>query len=232
MENNKQAFFALLRAGLWERDCSLSEYGEIDYAAILRMAEEQSVVGLITAGLDLVKDVKIPQEWTLQFIGSTLQIEQRNKAMNEYVARLIEKLRTEGIYALLIKGQGISQCYERPLWRTCGDVDLFLSNDNYKTAKVFMSTFAKKTSEEIEERLHSEYEIDSFIVELHGSLKTGLWSSVEKVLEDVQQDIFYGGNVRSWRNGKTQVFLPSVDNDIIIIFTHILQHFSTCTVEN
>ena len=27
----------------------------------------------------------VPQEWALQFIGQTLQIEQRNQAMNEFV---------------------------------------------------------------------------------------------------------------------------------------------------
>ena len=31
--------------------------------------------------------------------------------------------------------------------------------------------------------------------------------------------------MRSWMNGKTLVFLPSADNDVIIVFTHILAHF-------
>lgn len=85
-ESNTQAFFELLRAGLWEKEARLSEYDSIDYAAIMQMAEEQSVVGLITAGLEQVKDVKIPQAMLLKFVGATLQIEQRYKAMNEFVA--------------------------------------------------------------------------------------------------------------------------------------------------
>ena len=117
MTNNQGVFFELVRAGLWEREARLSQYDNIDYSAILRLAEEQSVVGLITAGLGHVVAVKVPQEDLLQSIGSTLQIEQRNKAMNEYVAKLIDKLRKEDIYAILVKGQGIAQCYERPLWR-------------------------------------------------------------------------------------------------------------------
>ena len=110
-------FFELVRAGLWGKDVELRKYGTTDFAEVLHLAEEQSVVGLVTAGLERVKDVKIQQEWTLQFIGSTLQLEQRNKAMNAFVASLIKKMREAGIYSLLIKGQGIAQCYEKPLSR-------------------------------------------------------------------------------------------------------------------
>ena len=124
MDNNQKVFFELLRAGLWEKDARLSQYKEIDYSVILKLAEEQSVVGLVAAGLEHVVDVKVPQQWALQFAGQTIQLEQRNKAMNAFIAKLIEKLRYNNVYTLLVKGQGIAQCYERPLWRASGDVDL------------------------------------------------------------------------------------------------------------
>ena len=41
----------------------------------------------------------------------------------------------------------------------------------------------------------------------------------------VQRDIFTNGGVRVWKNGETDVYLPSPDNDVIIVFTHFLQHF-------
>ena len=135
LDNNQQAFFELVRAGLWEKEARLASFGNVNFDEVMRLAEEQSVVGLVTLGLEHVSDVKVPQEWLLQCIGSTLQIEEQNKKMNEFVAKLIEKMRHEGIYSLLLKGQGIAQCYERPLWRSCGDVDLLLSHDNYNKAK-------------------------------------------------------------------------------------------------
>ena len=98
------------------------------------MAEEQAVLGLVAAGMEHVTDVKVPKENLLQFVGQALQLEQRNKAMNQFLAGIIDRLRKEGVYALLLKGQGIALCYERPLWRASGDVDLFLSNDNYMNA--------------------------------------------------------------------------------------------------
>lgn len=225
LDNNIQAFFELVRAGLWEKEAQLAQYGDIDFSKILQIATEQSVVGLVVAGLEQVTDVKVPQEWALQFVGQTLQIEQRNRAMNAFVAQLIEKLRENDIYALLVKGQGIAQCYEKPLWRMSGDVDLFLSNENYKKASCLLSEIAASTKEENTYNQHLAMTIDGWEVELHGTLRSGLWKDLEKEIDQAQMEVFNGGKMRSWMNGNTQVLLPAIDEDVVFVFSHILQHF-------
>lgn len=225
MDNNLQAFLALVRSGLWEQDIQLLPYGAINYNEVYRLAEEQSVVGLVAAGLEHVKDVKIPQEVALHFVGNTIQLEKRNTAMNAFIASLIEKLRLEGIYTLLVKGQGIAQCYERPLWRACGDVDLLLSAENYDKAKIICQQLASSIDEEDTKRKHLSITINNWIVELHGALLFNLSSRVDNVIQEAQCDVFYNGDVRSWLNGNTQVFLPSPNSDIIFVFTHFLHHF-------
>ena len=167
----------------------------------------------------------ISQEWALQFVGQTLQLEQRNKAMNGFVAKLIGDLRKADIYALLVKGQGVAQCYEKPLWRACGDVDLLLSKENYDKAKVFLKPLASHIDEEDAKRLHLGMTIDGWVVELHGTLYTCFSEKVNKLIAEAQSSIFNGGEVRSWDNGNTTVYLPSPDNDLILVFTHILEHF-------
>ena len=225
LDNNQRAFFELLKAGLWEKDARLSQYKDIDYSAIMKLAEEQSVVGLITAGLEKVPDVKIPKEVILQFVGSTLQIEKQNKAMNSFITDLIIKLRKEDVYTILVKGQGIAQCYEKPLWRSSGDVDLLLSESNYERAKEFLTSLATDVETEYTHFKHQGMTVDGWVVELHGTLHSRLSKRVDNGIDEVQKDVFYGGNVRSWDNGGTQVFLPSPDNDVIFVFTHILHHF-------
>ena len=223
-DNNIQAFLALVRAGLWEQDVQLASLGQIDFNELYRLAEEQSVVGLFSAGIEHVIDTKVPKDVALNLAGATIQIEQRSTAMNAFIADIVERMRTVGIYTLLIKGQGVAQCYERPLWRACGDIDFLLSNDNYKKAKSFLMPLALHIEQEIDKK-HLALTIDQWIVELHGDLHGGLSHRIDCVLDSIQGDIFYGGNVRSWQNGKTQVFQPKADQDAIYIFTHILQHF-------
>lgn len=222
---NISVFLALLKAGLWEKEARLSQYENIDFQEVYRLAEEQSVLGLVVAGLDHILDIKPPKEVVLQFVGQALQIEQQNQAMNNFIGEIIEKMRTIGIYTLLVKGQGIAQCYEKPLWRASGDVDLLLSNDNYGKAKNYLKPLATLVEREGEYQKHLSLTFDPWVVELHGSLRTGLSSRVDKAIDDTQNDVFYGGNVRSWQNGRTQVFLPGVDDDVFFVFTHFLKHF-------
>ena len=221
--NNQEAFFALVRAGLWETDVRLLPFGRIDFEEIYRLAEEQSVVGLMAAGLNHVVDTKIPKQDLLQFIGATLQTEERNKAMNYFIGVLVDKMRDAGIYSLLVKGQGIAQCYERPMWRSSGDVDFLLSGDNYTKAQAFLTPLAE--SAEKESGKHQGMNIGPWVVEIHGDQHCALSIRMDRMIDDVQRDFFYAGNVRSWMNGKTQVLLPSANNDIILIFTHFLKHF-------
>ena len=228
---NIEFFFSLLRAGLFSgQGLQLTvNISKVDWSEVYRLAEEQSVIGIVAKGIDRLKShdskYKCPQEWALQFIGQTLQIEQQNKAMNEFVAGLIEKLRKSDIYALLVKGQGVAQCYEKPLWRSCGDVDLFLSTDNYEKAKEVLTPIASSVENEYKTSKHLGMTINGWVVELHGTLQCNLSRSVKRGIVEIENDIIYGGQVRSWQNGRVQVFLPSADDDAIYIFAHFLNHF-------
>lgn len=224
LNNNHMSFLELLRAGLWEKEACLDGSGEIDFDEIYKYTEEQSVQGLILIGLEHT-NVKPQQDLLLQWIGTVQLLEQQNKAMNSFVAQLIEDLRSAGVYALLIKGQGIALCYHNPLWRACGDVDLFLSDENYKKAKMFLLPLGEITEPEEAKKKHCAMRIGQWAVELHGTLHSGLASRVDGVLDKVFDDVIYSGHVRSWMNGRTQVFMPGVNCDVVYIFTHILQHF-------
>jgi len=171
-DNNIKAFLELVRAGLWEKKVSLSSCGEIDFDKIYRLAQEQAVVGLLAAGMEHVTDVRVPQTLALTIAGEVLQLEQRNRAMNEFVARLIGDLRKSDVYSLLVKGQGIAQCYEKPLWRTCGDVDLLLSEEYYEKAKEFLIPSSLSVETENVLAKHIGLTIKTWVVELHGTLRS------------------------------------------------------------
>lgn len=230
MENNIKIFFELLRAGLWENipvhDTWFMVHGseQVDWDEVYRFAEEQSVIGVVLAGIEH-SYVKPPQELLLQWIGEVQVLEQQNQAMNQFVAVMIEKMRAAGVYTLLVKGQGIAQCYERPLWRCSGDVDLFLSYNNYNRAKGLLVPIASEVEKEYVREKHLGVTIEGYIVELHGTLHSGLSAKIEEGLDEIKKAVFFEGKVRSWMNGKTQVFLPNANEDVVYVFTHILQHF-------
>ena len=241
MENkniNQQAFLGLLRLGLWGKadanfnvDLNLNE--GLNWDKVYQLAQEQSVQGVVLQGIEWFKnhninadlDLNIPRVLLLQWIGEVQVIEQQNKDMNAFVAELVEKLRKVDIYALLVKGQGVAQCYEKPILRCSGDVDLLLSDDNYKKAKKNLIPIASEVEKEYVEGKHLGMTIDGWTVELHGSLRVGLPQKINRVLDEIQADTFYSGNVRSWMNGQTQIFMLGKENDIVYVFVHFFNHF-------
>lgn len=225
INNNIAAFFALLQAGLWEKEVRLIPFGEVDFSSVLDLAEEQSVVGLLAAGIEHVVDRKPQKKEVLQFIGRTVQLEQKNQSMNSFIGVMVEKMREAGIYTLLVKGQGVAQCYERPLWRACGDVDFFLSDEDYDKAKAFLTPLASEVEMEYKGSKHLGMNIDTWVVELHGSLRMGLPRRINDVLDEIKNETFSDCNVRMWDNDGRQVFMLGKENDVVYVFTHFFNHF-------
>ncbi len=227
MNNNTTiaVFFLLLRAGLWEKTVRIEEFAPIDFKQLYKLSEEQSVIGLVAAGLEFVEDRRITKNEAVPFLKKVVGLEARNIAMNRFIGVLIDQMRSNGIPSLLVKGQGIAQSYARPLWRSAGDVDLLLHGTNYQKAKAFLSPMATSIEKERNYTQHLGMTIDSWIVELHGSFRCGLTSRIDRELDKIQEETFAYGDVRVWENEGIDVFLPSPDSDIIFVFIHFFNHF-------
>ena len=230
IDNTIEAFFKLLRAGLWGNgNLDIRIEGAADWQEVYRLATEQSVIGLVLAGLEQYKhlnvNLDVNQKLLLQWIGEVQVIEQRNKAMNQFVAELVEKMRAADIYAILVKGQGVAQCYEKPLWRPSGDVDLLLSEVNYKKAKGLLLPLSSSNKNEERYSQHLGLNIGQWYVEIQGSLRTGLSARVDQEVDAAQNSVFIGGNVRSWDNNGTLVSIPAPTEDVFLVFTHFIKHF-------
>lgn len=231
----KDAFLALVRAGLWgvvnENENSNENLFEgLDWGMVQNLAEEQSVLGLVAAGVEKPTVYRISLAEKLMLLGKYHLIEQRNKAMNRFIAELVEQLNKNEIFAMLVKGQGIAQCYEKPLWRSPGDIDLLLDEENFNKAKTFLSPLSEKTVVEDFGKKHLSIQLSGFTIELHGRMPFAMSRRADKVIDEVIVDSLSGiggkqPSVRVWKNGNTDIYLPNADNDVILVFTHYLHHF-------
>lgn len=220
-----QVFLDLLTAGLWGNEVRLLEYGNVDLNEVIRLSREQSVVGLVAAGINRVSDMKIPREVALTIAREIVHLEQRNEAMNSFIAKLIEEMQAAGIHPLLVKGQGIAQCYEIPKWRASGDIDLLLRKGDYNKAKDYLISIASRVHRENKESRHLGMSIDGWVVELHGRMHSGLSSRIDYELDSIYDDVFHYGETRTWKNASTEVHLLCADEDVVYVFVHILEHF-------
>ena len=217
-----ELFFELVRAGLWKNDVRLSEHEQINWQEIYQLSCEQSVLGLMLAGLEH-SDVKPPQVMLLQWIGEVQQTEQRNVGMNRFIGELFEKFNATGTKAVLVKGQGVAQCYNKPLWRSCGDIDLLMDGPNYEKAKSLLIPIAEKVENEDVIKKHLGLYVNDFLIELHGRMPFEISRRVDRVLDGVIERVC--DNHTNGANDLQGVPIPKPEEHLIIVFTHFLHHF-------
>ena len=100
-----------------------------------------------------------------------------------------------------------------------------LSSENYERAEDFLKPLAREVEVEDIGKKHIGMTIDSWTVELHGTLRNGLTRRASRVIDRLQEDTFRCGKVQIWRDGDVDIPIPAIDNNVVFIFSHILQHF-------
>lgn len=152
-----EAFFALIRAGLWAADGDDAQLGvdlfkeatEEDWEALYRMAVSQTLVAICFDGVQRLPMSYRPQRALyLQWAAKTAQVENANRRLNEMVNRVVKLCTSKGIRPVLLKGQAMAACYEVPLHRQCGDIDLFVGRaDAERTVQLLEEAGAKPSGE-------------------------------------------------------------------------------------
>lgn len=141
------SFFELLRLGLqtsFVEDVDVAEFAHLateDWMDIKTMADKQSVAAIVFDGLDsLVNrygrnkiapgiDMAWWQQFVYEWIGTTTQIEQKNKVQREVMDDLASQWRKNYLRVMIMKGQASGTMYPRPEHRSPGDIDCYLFED-------------------------------------------------------------------------------------------------------
>ena len=96
-----RAFFAIVKAGLWEQSVRLNDYLDntkrLNIAELNRLANEQSLSGIVAVGLEQVQDVRMAIEDMLPIMEASLSIKAANTAMDAFIAKLFEDMNNEGV---------------------------------------------------------------------------------------------------------------------------------------
>lgn len=227
-KKHQEAFIALVKAGLWENaneNQNQNLFEGLDWDEVQRLAEEQSVVGLVAAGFNQLTAYSLPLTEKLTLLGKCQLIEQRNLAMNGFIAKMFARLKYEGIAPLLMKGQGVAQCYERPLWRASGDVDLLLTEKEYQAAKYLLLPEATSVEQEYTSFKHIAMHFGDVEVELHGCLHTRLSKRLDGCIDAFQDEMFREKKYEVWNNSGVSVPVPAPEYGVLFVFTHILHHY-------
>ena len=125
-----QAFFLLLRQGLWNRKESTGSLFPLtpeDWKQLYEMAVKQTVQAIVYDGVRLLdKEHQPPRGMLIQWTVTIDHIERKNKQHLDTLRVLAQYFTHQApLPFLLLKGEANGSYYPQPLHRECGDIDLY-----------------------------------------------------------------------------------------------------------
>lgn len=98
-----------------------------EWQAALAWARQQRTEGLLYEAATRADAVsRPPRKWLLDLYAYVVRVEQVNTAMSALIAELFSIYEDLGASPVLLKGHGVAMNYAHPMWRTPGDIDVFL----------------------------------------------------------------------------------------------------------
>lgn len=227
MNHTKEQFLTLIRAGLWNSPINNDLFsGSTDWESILRMAKIQTISGIVFDGITkLPPECQPPNTIMRQLYHTVIRIEQSHELLNQQLVNITATLQSDGIDSILLKGQGAAQNYPNPVRRQCGDIDLYIGNENYTKACESLKKWGINPVIELASYKHFHFKWNGVSFEFHriaerlynpqNDKKFQIWTSLH----------LYGDKLRTWKINETNISLPPVNFDALYIFNHLYRHF-------
>ena len=200
--------------------------GGVDWEALYRLSYAQTVVPLVTDGINRLPQAFLPNDRPERldpFLADMMSTAKRNRALDNFIPKLFHAL--DGIPVVLVKGQSLAQDYPDPERRQPGDIDLLLLPSSYEAAKAILLPKATTVLEEDAETWHQGMRFNSVEVEIHGSISTLMSRKLDRKLAALLEEQFREGNFPTVSIGGTGIPVPEAGFNAVYIFVHFLQHY-------
>ena len=212
-------FFALLREALWHSQETLpGDLSERQAGKLLRVAEEQTVVGLITDAL-FRNDVRIGQENLFEAVGMYEQIKAENQRVNKELQGFAQMMNEAGVGYVVVKGQTVAALYPNALLRMPGDID-FLVYDYQTAQRLLQKEWGISLPDSFVEK-EVPFEHNGVTYELHTQLITFRCSKHQRYWESMMQRPHQSVVLVDGKEVKT--LSPNIY--AVYVFAHLFFHF-------
>ena len=128
-------FVELLQVSLGTRGGLSRVLSAVEWQSLYDEAQRQAVAGILALGIErLPKEQQPPQAILLQWIGLTLQIEQRNVLTTRVCSEVVGQMEKDGLRCCVLKGQANHRYYPSQMSnrRSSGDIDIWVQGSRFK----------------------------------------------------------------------------------------------------
>lgn len=191
-QNVLDAFFVLLRAGLWGTTPDPAFFvslTEMQWRKLLALAQKQTVLGLIYAGVSrLPKELMPNQELLLRLYGFSERIRKNNAKIVAVAQEVCGWFEEAGLEPIVLKGLSVGAFYAEPDLRQPGDVDLFFHRDYEKVVAIVQR---RGIPVELDAN-HDKFWYQGVLIELHSRPFRSLYPIANLDLSPVWQETAVG----------------------------------------
>lgn len=223
----KQAFLALVRAGLWNTPASSALFANIDEAGwleVYRFARTQALLAITFDGLQsLPPELRPPRPLYLQWAAKVVQIEAANTRLNAEVREIFASYREAGLHPVLLKGQGIATLYANPLHRQCGDIDVYIGKKAQPVANRILLSLGAEAEGEASDK-HASYSLNGVHIENHRIILRLNNPAANRYFRRLVQQ-WYPQAAETGTIDGYPVSLPPATFNALYIFMHAFVHF-------
>lgn len=212
MTQTQEAFFAILRGGLWCEAAQLPFQPSLDeWKEMHLMARQQAVTGIFYHGmLQLPAENRAPSAVMIALTAEIERIEyfnDRNTAVQEHLCSFCRKL---GLHPLILKGNTLGAYYENPRYRMSGDIDIAFPKE--EEMERFLQAIHERgiTTTESPDKAQT-YMYQGVAIEVHPQVFDLIRKSTERKILD-------GMNV-----DENSFRLPP-EEELLMLSLHILKH--------
>ena len=232
MTEHEKVFFSILRAALWGTPVEVPE-GFTQWGAIMKLAKTQALVGLVAEVLLTRRELRdsLPAKFVERLQDIPMTNVGMHSQMNMTLQLLVMTLRKAGIEPVLLKGQGLSRYYPTPELRQCGDIDIYVGEENYEKAYDAMLTIVSEIENKsrIWDRMHYDAKIGHVMVEVHYKADEIYSRRGARLYKDIMETGL-SKDLCPQRFGEIDVMTPNDTYNAFYIFGHLWRHFSSSGV--
>ena len=234
-----KSFLQIVRLGIGHSASNLSE--SADLAAVKALAARHGLSAVVLDGLNDVRskrsDVRCSslQEKILlaEWIGEVHQFyEQRYEQYLQAISSLAKFYNSHGFKMMVLKGYACSLDWPKPEHRPCGDIDIWLFNQQVAADKELVSWFKGQGSKfEIDNSRHHHtmFYWRDFMVENHYDFinvhARRSNAKLEKIFKELGTDDSYFVELYGER-----VHLPSANLHGLFLIRHAVAHFAAAEI--
>ena len=232
MTEHEKVFFSILRSALWGTPVEVPD-GFSQWSTIMKLAKSQALMGLV--GDVLLTRSEIRDRLSAKAVEKLQEIPMTTMGMhaqmNIALQLLVLTLCKAGIEPVLLKGQGLSKYYPTPELRQCGDIDIYVGEENYEKAYDAILPIVSEIDDKskIWNWMHFDAKIGTVMVEVHQ--KADYMSSRRG--DKIYRGFMLNGlskDLCSMRFGDVDVMTPNDTYNAFYVFYHLWRHFSTSGV--